>query len=217
MMSDFSDERLRALYSAHAANAPDTPHPDPDQLADAALGRGAEPARLAVFDHALSCAACRRELDVLRATSDAGRLVQRHHRTIRACLAIAAVIVVAIAVPSIMRRSVRQFRPAEPSDTERGATTDTAPRAIGIIGPAGTIAPGARPLFVWHRAPGAASYLLEIVNDSGLVVDRSRTPDTTLPWPALPAGGRYRWRVIATETGGVRWESVFTDLVVLKQ
>ena len=65
MMSDFSDERLRALYAAHAANASDTPHPDPDQLADAALGRGAEPARLAVFDHALSCATCRRELEGL--------------------------------------------------------------------------------------------------------------------------------------------------------
>ncbi len=216
MTSDFSDNRLRALYGAHAANAPDTPHPDADQLADAALGRGPEAARLAVFDHALSCATCRRELDLLLATSRAGESLQPQRRGLWAALAIAAVIVVAIAVPTIARQSARQFRPTGPNDAERGVATDTGTRVLAVIGPVGTISPGATPLFVWHRAPGAASYLFEVVNDSGLVVTRSRTADTTLPWPALPVGGTYRWRVTTSEAAGVRWQSAFTDLAVPK-
>lgn len=216
-MSDFSDDRLRALYAAHAANAPDTPHPDADQLADAALGRGPEAARLAVFDHALSCATCRRELELLEVTSRAGEVLQRRHRWVAVSLAIAAVIVVAIAVPTISGKLWRQVRAPASEDVDRGAPGVAGPRLLTVIGPAGTVAPGTTPAFAWHPAPRIALYVLEIVDDTGFVVSRSRTTDTTAPWPSLARGGRYRWRVSGTTSAGVQWQSAFTDLTVPSQ
>jgi hypothetical protein len=97
MMKDMTDERLRALYAAHAADSPDTPHPDPDQMADAVLGRGSVENRLAVTEHAMTCAACRRELDLLQSAADSGRLL-RGRVALRTWvpLAVAAAIVLGI-------------------------------------------------------------------------------------------------------------------------
>jgi hypothetical protein len=213
-MSDFSDERLRALYAARAHNDPNTPHPDADGLADAALGHGSEAARLAVFDHALSCASCRRELELLRATSRAGETLQREQqRRMRAALAVAAVLLVAIAIPTVVRRAPRQLGAPAGNDIERGAPAVTASPTLFIVRPQGTVNPGTAPTLVWHRSAGMDSYIVEIVNDTGSVVTRSRTGDTTLAWPSLPSG-HYRWRISGTATDGVHWESAFTDLVV---
>ncbi len=211
-MTDPTDETLRALYAARAANDPDTAHPDPEQLADAALRRGPEAPRLATLDHVLSCTRCRKELELLQVADLAGQRLVHRHRGTRFVLAIAAALVVAIALKTLLPRSIRERLGPRTGDAERGA-----PVALGaeldVIGPQDTIAPGATPSFIWHRASGATEYLVEIVDDSGLVVTRSRTTDTTLPWPGLHRGVRYHWRVSATTPGG-GVQSPFIDFLV---
>ena len=207
-MSDPSDEKLRALYGAFAADAPQTPHPDPDQLADAALGRGAEQSRLATLDHALSCATCRRELDLLQTVATTGAKLRQQQLRMRLVLATAAVVVVGIGL-SIARRGL----PVK--EEERGrAADDTGRRAIELVAPVGPVAPGATPSLVWRRVPGASSYKVEIVSDRAAVVVRSETSDTTLAWPSLPRGQTYQWRVSTTQPDGTVRRSPFTDLVV---
>jgi hypothetical protein len=208
-MSDLSDEKLRALYGALAADAPETPHPDPEHLADAALGRGSPESRLATFDHALSCAACRRELDLLQTVAQAGANLRQQRFRTRLVLATAAVVVVGIGL-SIARRG------SPVAEEERGgaAGDDTGRRAIELVAPVGPVAPGATPSLVWRRVPGASSYKVEIVSDRAAVVVRSGTSDTMLVWPSLPRGQTYRWRVSATQADGTVRRSPFTDLVV---
>jgi hypothetical protein len=208
-MSDLSDEKLRALYGALAADAPQTPHPDPDQLADAALGRGSPESRLATFDHALSCAACRRELDLLQTVATTGAKLRQQQLRMRLVLATAAVIVVGIGL-SIARRG----SPVKEEERGSAAADDTARRAIELVAPVGPVAPRATPSLVWRRVPGVSSYKVEIVSDRAVVVVRSETSDTTLAWPSLPRGQTYRWRVSATQSDGTVRRSPFTDLVV---
>jgi hypothetical protein len=208
-MSDLSDEKLRALYGAFAADAPETPHPDPDQLADAALGRGSPESRLATFDHALSCAACRRELDLLQTVAGAGaKLRQQRFRT-SLVLATAAVVVVGIGL-SIARRG----SPVMEEERGSAAADDTGRRAVVLVSPVGPVTAGATPSLVWRRVPGATSYKVEIVSDRSVVVVRSETNDTTLAWPSLPRGQTYQWRVSTTASDGTVRRSPFTDLVV---
>ena len=210
-MRDLSDEELRALYAAHAADSPDTPHPDPDELADAALGRGSPEVRLGVFDHALTCARCRKELDLLETAADTGRTLQRRAFQTRAILAAAAAIVVAVGL-SLTSGSLKELWRSPATESERGASADDSrPRTITLVSPAGAVAPGATPRLAWRSVPGVTSYTVEVVGDSGLVL-RTETTDTVLASASLARGRNYQWRVSATAPDGTIWRSPFPDL-----
>lgn len=221
-MKDLTDDRLRALYGALAADAPDTPHPDADHLADAALGRGTPESRLATYDHALTCAACRSELALLETTATAARSLRRQQLQVRFVLAAAAAIVVAVGLSTVTRGSLDRVRRLPATDVDRG-TDQTAngqnarATAIELVAPVGTVAAGTRPSLQWRSIPGATSYMVEIVRDSGLVVLRTETRDTSLAWPSLPPGQTYRWRVSARAPNGSVRRSAFTDLRVLSR
>ncbi len=212
-MKDPSDERLRSLYAAAAADTPNTPHPDPERLAEVARGRGSETSRMAVLDHAMTCAQCRRDLDLVRSAVRAGQRLQRDQFVARSLLAVAAVVVVAITLSVAGRGSLARLWRSPTADTERG-TTDREPMAVELVAPLGGVPANATPALVWRRVPGATSYLVEIVRDGGIVVLRTATPDTSLAWPSLARGQSYRWRVSATAPDGTVRRSPFTDLPV---
>jgi hypothetical protein len=212
-MTDRTDERLRSLYAAAAADSPDTPHPDPERLAEAARGRGSETSRLAVLDHAMTCAQCRRDLDLVRSAVRAGQRLQRDQLVTRSLLAVAAVVVVAVTLSFAGRGSLAHFWRPPTADTERGGN-DSESTAVELVAPLGPVPPNATPALVWRRVPGATSYLVEIIHDGGLAVLRTATPDTSLAWPSLPRGQSYRWRVSATSPDGIVRRSAFSDLPV---
>jgi hypothetical protein len=212
-MTDPTDVRLRALYAAHAADAPDTPHPDPDDLADAALGRGSPASRLAAFDHALTCAACRRELDLLRTVAGAGRRTREQQSWTRVILAAAAMIVLAVGLSVAGRGLLTRPWRTPVTDEERGTTAEDA-AAVVLVSPGSSVVAGSAPALVWRHVPEATSYTVEVVSDGGRVVTRLETRDTALAWPSLSPGQSYRWRVSARVSDGTVRRSPFTDLKV---
>jgi hypothetical protein len=213
MMKDMSEERLRALYAAHAANSPDTPHPDPDQMADAVLGRGSVENRLAVTDHAMTCTACRRELDLLQSAADSGRLLRARPVRTWVTLAAAAAIILAVGL-TIRSGSLKDIRSSRVPDSERGGSVDgKGPNSITLVSPLGTLAHGETTHLVWRSVRGATSYTVEVVSDGGLVF-RSESRDTVLAAPMLVGRRVYQWRVSATAPDGTVWRSPFTDFEV---
>ena len=215
-MSDhLPDERLRALYEAHAADAPDTGHPEPEALADAALGRGSPAVRLATFDHALTCAACRRELDLLRTVAGAGQKVRVQQFRARIILAAAAMIIVGVGLSVTGNGSLSRLWRSPIPDDERGANSSDAQRPpVVLVAPVGTVSAATAPVLVWRSVSGSTAYTVEVVGNGGDVVVRSETRDTSLAWPALAPGHTYRWRVSARGPDGTVRRSPFTDLRV---
>jgi hypothetical protein len=210
-MKDMTDARLRALYAAHAADSPDTPHPDPDQMADAVLGRGSAEGRLAVNEHAMMCAACRRELDLLQSAADSGRLLRGRTLTTWATLAAAAAIVLAVGL-SVRSGSLKELWPPHVQESERGASGEgKGLSSITLVSPIGAVANAKTIQFVWRSVQGATSYTVEVVGDGGLVF-RSESRDTVLAGPSLANGRVYQWRVSAATPDGSVWRSPFTDL-----
>src|SRR3954451_7144100 len=64
-----SDERLRDLYAAAmkaGVTSTGGSHPSPEAIADLVNRTGGEAERLAILDHVMSCAECRRDFDLLR-------------------------------------------------------------------------------------------------------------------------------------------------------
>jgi hypothetical protein len=216
----FDDERLRALYREGAGDSAGAPHATPEALAAAAEHRGAEVDRVRTLDHVMTCAQCRREFDLLWATERAGqRLVARRRSlTTWSLLAAAAVVVIAVGV-TVGLPGMRRGTPAAGAaggvdaadSTERGAEGGGATggaSTIEVIAPRGPVAADAQRVFVWHAVPGDARYDLEVLDDTGRVVFRTATADTTIAWPELGVGRTYRWWVRANTVDA--WRSPLT-------
>jgi hypothetical protein len=204
------ESRLRAAYAARAADAPSTPHPTPEAIAAAVERYGAEVERLAVLDHIASCARCRSEFELLRATHTAARqLVPATWRVQGLGLAAAAAVVVAVAL-AVARTGTGHLTTAVP---DRGSMRTDAPHTITLIAPIGSAASTA-PRFMWHRVPTGESYHFEVLDDSGGVVVRADTRDTTFTAASLTPGRAYRWWVQA-KVEGETWQSEFAAIRVL--
>lgn len=202
-MTQPSDARLRAAYGADAAG---TPHPAPELIAAAAQLEGEEAVRLATLDHVASCAACRREFDLLRATHDAARRLAPSTWRVHAMgLAAAAAVIIAVAL-TIGRRGTPGVGEIAP---DRGASASAA-QAITLITPLGTT-PADAPHFVWHAVPTTGNYHLEVLDDSGAVVVGRDTHDTAFTAPPLTPGRSYRWWVQA-KINGETWQSEFGEI-----
>jgi hypothetical protein len=190
-----SDERLRELYTAAMAARPrggETAHPSPESIAALARRDGSEESRLATLDHVMSCADCRRELDLVRSIEQAGGALgsaeRQSSRRWFVPAALAASLLLAVGVGSRLLR--------QDTDTTRGGSED----AVALIQPGASAAAGGRIVFAWHPVAGASRYELELLDTSGGVAASAVTRDTSASPAAveqLPPG-EYRWWVRTT-------------------
>jgi hypothetical protein len=211
-----TDERLAEAYQhavASRATGDRTGCAAPEALLALARREGPEEERLATLDHAMACAGCKRELDLLVAVeAAAGELgvargdaapapVPLRPRPTRAgsrrivALALAASALVAVGVV------VREARgPGEPGDVLRGEA-----RGIVATEPAPGETVGLPVTFAWRPVPGATRYTVEVLAADGRVAwsAETREPTATLSDPgALAPGAEYRWWVRVTGGAG---------------
>ena len=219
-MSDerLDDERLRDVY-ARAVDARRAPGragcADPDALLALVRREGPEPARLRTLDHAMACADCRRELELLRAidragNADVGRAVEglRWRRTAAVALAASALLAVSL-VPA------RRLMDGRDERVMRG---DDAGVAL-LVPTASATATTATPLtFTWHAVPGARRYTVELLDAEGIVALGGETSDTTLALtpPGSLRAGEYRWWVRAQTDDGASVRSAARPLRLLR-
>jgi hypothetical protein len=189
-----SDDRLRELYATvltgQSAGAA-AEHPSPEALAELVRREGSEEARLTTLDHVMSCADCRRDLDLLRSVERAG-VESRGAGGRRAWLmpaALAASVLLAVGVGRTVLRSAGD-------DTTRGDGNG----AVVLVQPGREARAGDAVTFAWRAVPGASRYELELLDTGGGVLASAATTDTTVSPAAARAlpPGDYRWWVRAT-------------------
>jgi len=173
-----NDERLRQAYRAaildQGPRAGGESHPEPEALVAVAERSGSEAVRLEVLDHVMACEACRRELDVVRASLLAAGM-PRQRTWFRSpaigMMAIAATLLVVAGVRLFMTSSVDQE--AGPRLRGGSAVTTYPARWLPSVG-AG---------LAWRPTAGAESYRLEVVDENGAAVVDSTMRDTTVVVP----------------------------------
>lgn len=161
----------------------------PEALLALVQREGTEEERLTTLDHVMSCAACHREYEWLKAVDQAatetGAQMARPAWWRRAPLALAASLLVAIGAALLVQSRLRSG-----SDTTRGEDD-----RIELVGPATGPALGQHPVLTWHPVKGATGYVLEIQRGDRAVVFSDTTADTTLTVGATLPAGKYRWWV----------------------
>ena len=187
-----NDERLRLAYGA-ALDARDPglrSHPEPEALLAVAERSGSEAVRLEVLDHVMSCNACRRELDLVRATIDATGA--RRQRTWFRSPSIG---LIALAAMLLIVAGVRLFMASTDIETgprlRGGSAVSTYPVRWLPTGDAG---------LSWRPANDAANYRLEVTDEAGTAVVDSTMRDTSFVLPDSIARNRHglSWTVSAT-------------------
>jgi hypothetical protein len=178
--------RLRQLYSGRVASRGTAPGcVTPEAILAVIRREGGQDGRLATLEHVMSCAACHREYEWLKAVTEAagaGGEGRRRQGWFRAApLALAASLVLAAGTALLVARRV--------NDVERGADG-----GIELVAPRVGEAAG-RPLaFTWRPAAGASAYVLEVQRVDGTVAYSDTTADTTSTVAGLNEG-EYRWWV----------------------
>jgi hypothetical protein len=191
-----NDERLRSTYAVLMERRSDPERSScvsPDALSALAEARGSEDARLADLDHVMSCVACRREFEMLRALH-----VARPRTTSRLLtrLALAAGFLLAVFVGASwwQSRELATGNSTMRSDAER----------IAIVGVQAEL-PGGDVRLVWHAVPQALDYEVEVLDAEHRLVYSAITADTQL---ALPESVRraavegHHWWVRGRMPGG---------------
>ena len=205
-----NDERLRQAYRAavldQGPRVGSESHPEPEALVAVAERSGSEAVRLEVLDHVMACEACRRELDVVRASLLAAGM-PRQRTWFRSpaigMMALAATLLVVAGVRLFMTSSVDQE--AGPRLRGGSAVTTYPARWLPSVG-AG---------LAWRPTAGAESYRLEVVDENGAAVVDSTMRDTTLVVPDSLLRGRREvtWSVSATLGDGSTVTSLPTRLI----
>jgi hypothetical protein len=202
-----NDERLRLAYRAsleQRAAATRGSHPDPQALVALVERSGSEASRLEVLDHVMSCDACRRELDLVRASITASG-VPRQATWLRS----PSIGLMAIAATLLIVAGVRLYTTSQ--DAEAG------PRMRGGSGVATypvrwlpTIGAG----LAWRPTIGAEHYRIEVIDESGTALVDSTTRDTTfVVVDSLVRNRRgVTWSVTATLGDGSTVTSLPTPL-----
>ena len=168
-----NDERLRLAYRAsleeRGAQARGS-HPEPEALVALVERTGLEAKRLEVLDHVMACDACRRELDLVRASIAAGTAPKRV-----TWFRSPSVGLMALAATLLVVAGVRLYL-ASP-DPEAG------PRmrgGSGVVAHEVRWIPNVGAGLAWSPTQGAESYRVEVVDESGAAVVDSTMRDTTL-------------------------------------
>ena len=202
MASQLTDEQLRELYARVGATGRDPRRaacPAPDALLAAVRREGAEQRRLVVLDHAMGCADCRQDLELLRAIetsrrTEAGAAVQTRRWAAPLYVLLAASVALFAAL-TVWQRSQRTTS----SDVLRG--NEAAVATIAPL-PDATVA-GGPVAFTWHAVPGARRYVVELLTGQGAVSASRETTDTTATLGDARLGaGDYTWWVRAQLDGG---------------
>lgn len=175
--------------------------PTPEMLRALVAREGAESTRLATLDHVMACRECQREFELLRAIAAAAPPAPRWRVSAPLALAASLLLVVAASVVGIRALS----RPGD--DVMRGGGAE----GVSLITPASETPRVLR----WHRVPGAISYRVEVLTDSGALLSGATTTDTSAAIPdsvPLPEGARYLWWVRAHRADGTELRSPMQPL-----
>ena len=201
-----NDERLRLAYNASLEARASLPsHPEPEALLAVAERSGTEADRLAVLDHVMACAVCRRELDLIRASAAAAGM-PRQRTWFRSpsfgLLALAAVLLIIAGVRMYMASGDAEAGP----HLRGGSAVATYPARWLPSGDAG---------LAWRPTTDAASYRVEVLDEAGNAVVDSTVRDTSLVVPdALLRNRRgLSWSVTATRGDGSTVASLAVRLV----
>ena len=191
-----SDDRLRDLYAAAVKAGVTTSgaHPTPEALAQLVRREGPEDARLAILDHVMSCADCRRDFDLLRTVEQAGAQAgvaagrSAGRRSWMIPTALAAALLLALGVGRSLLPPV--------DDTTRGGEESP----VVLVAPGPEAVAGGRLVFAWRPVAGASRYELELLDAAGTVAASLATTDTTASPDAAPGlpPGDYQWWIRAT-------------------
>ena len=159
--------------------------------------RGTENERLRAINHAMACAECAEELELLRAT----RVVRDRARVPNIAFALAASVLLAAGLGYYTLGRRQAERPND--DLTRGTAGE-----VHLVSPSANAT--AIDTLVWHAVTGATSYRLELRSDDGQLLTRGTTTDTTF---AVPDGARVTrrsvvyWTVSARLTDGTEVRS----------
>jgi hypothetical protein len=165
----------------------------PEALLDVVEHRGPEAARLQSVNHAMACADCREELELLRAT----RIVRDRARLPRFGFALAASLVL-VAGLSFYTLGRQRAASAVDDAVTRGGGDNVQLVTTGVVS-------GQAPSLVWRSTAGAASYVVELRREDGTLLTRGTTTDTVFAVPdsirATPGADAY-WAVTARLSDG---------------
>jgi hypothetical protein len=203
MSRHFDDESLRAAYEPALRDSTETHGPDcpsESELLSAVRGEGEEANRLRVLDHALKCAACRRDLALLHAVSSGER--RAAPRAVRDLswrrwvpAAMAASLVLAVGLVGVARWRARGAEDITRAGAAAGPVLVTP--ANGAAVRSGLVQ------FVWRPIPAVIQYTLEVDATDGTVLVSSSTRDTTFRASIAPtAVGDTRWLIRAKMQDG---------------
>jgi hypothetical protein len=189
-----TDSELREIYTrALTSRTTDRADcPAPEAIEALVARRGSEEERLATLDHVMSCAACTKEFELLRAIH-AAEARERPRRNITWLVA-AAVLIVA--------GSLTLTRVQPPANPTRGGSIPSDIPLVGTVNHA----------LVWHPVPDAVRYDVEIVDQLGATVFSARTSDTTAAVPADLPNTSLNWWVRATLRDGSERRSAIVSL-----
>jgi len=176
------------LYQRGTANRRDAARVGcvpPEALLAVVEQQGSEEERLASINHAMTCADCGEELELLRAT----RVVRDRARIPHGGFALAAslVLVAGLGYYTLARRGSPE--PAVDSAVMRGVTGDV--QRVDSL--------------VWRSMPGVTSYVVEVRREDGTLVTRAATTDTSFVVPAsarVAPGNDVYWTVSARLSDG---------------
>ena len=169
----------------------------PEALLGVVERSGSEHDRTVTINHAMSCADCAEELELLRSTR-----ITREHARIPRGIALAASIVLLIGLGYF--GVVRSRSAGVVDDLTRSGAGD-----VQLVVPVPDGNARAR-TFTWRSVPGALSYTMELRRDDGTVITRASTADTVLTIPdslrTAPHDFAY-WVVVARLTDGAELRS----------
>ena len=167
----WNDERLRLAYGRVLEDRTDRSrrsHPEPEALVSLAERSGSEAVRLEVLDHVMACDACRRELDLVRASLSAAGLPRQ-----RSWFRSPSIGIMAIAASLLIVAGVRLL--------STSADVETGPRLRGgsavATYPVRWLPTGAAGL-AWRPTADAVSYRLEVIDEAGAALVDSTMRDT---------------------------------------
>ena len=206
--------RLQQLYAGRAAargQGGGADHTTVEAILALVRREGTEEERLATLEHVMSCAACHREYEWLKAVDQAGVEAEAGVGASRrspwwrsAPLAMAASIAVLVGAGVVLSGVLRSG-----ADRERGPAAD-----IVLVAPGAQAGGGGAIAFTWRALPEASGYVLEVQRADGTVILADTTRDTV----AVVAAGRlapdasYRWWVREVTDGAEPRSSPLREL-----
>ena len=185
-----NEEDLVRLYQRGIATPRRATRADcvaPEDLLAAVEQRGSEDERLRSINHAMTCADCGEELELLRAT----RIVRDRARVPRFGFALAASLVLVVGLGYY---SLARSRSDTVDDLTRDGSGD-----VQLIAPSSATVTRLDTL-AWRSVGGAVEYTVDVRRADGTLITRTTTADTTVALPAtvrLDPGSDVYWGVTA--------------------